>query len=231
MRYRAPGARVLVLLLLASTAHAQTPDAPGPRAHHVTVAAGVSWSGTYSVGDATATLRTNAPGSTPAPFTLFSTRSAIDRAGGVLLRAGFALTKSITVEGGGSFSQPSLTTHLSQDAEQAAAIDASEQLHQFVIDVGALWFVPMHLGSKSRLFVAGGGGYLRQLHEERTLVETGRIVYLGTGLEVWLHGGHGPSKSLGLRTDLRANWRHNGIEFDGQTRVFPTLTAAVFIGL
>jgi hypothetical protein len=225
------GRSVLLVVLLAGSAHAQSSESPAPRAHHVTISAGALWSGSYSIGDTPATLRSGTTGATPPPFTLFATESTIDQAAGFVIRAGFALTPSITIEGGGSFSRPSLSTQISQDAEQAAAAVASEPLQQYVFDAGALWYLPVHLGSRARLFAAGGGGYLRQLHEERTLVETGRVYYAGTGVNIWLRGGHAPTKSFGLRTDVRANWRQDGIEFGGKTRVFPTVTVLVFLGL
>ena len=230
-RCRVLGAWCIMLVLFATAASAQTFDSPAPRLHHATISGGASWTGTYAVGGSNATLRTNATGATPTPFTLFSTSSTVDHAAGVLVRAGFALTRSITIEGGGSFSEPSLATHISQDPEQAAPADASEQLHQFVIDAGIVWSLPLHLGSRTRLFASGGGGYLRQLHEHRTLVETGSVYYAGTGVNVWLHGGHGPTRSLGLRGDARMNWRRSGIEFDDKTRAFPTLSLVLFVGL
>lgn len=222
---------VLLVVMFGGSAHAQSSESPAPRAHHVTVSAGGLWSGAYSIGDSSATLRTSAPGATPPPFTLFATESTINQATGLLVHAGFALTRSITIEGGGSFSRPSLSTQISQDAEQATAAVESEPLQQYVFDAGAIWYLPVHLGSRARLFAAGGGGYLRQLHQERTLVETGRIYYAGTGVDIWLHGGHGPTRAIGLRSDLRANWRQDGIEFGGKTRVFPTVTVVLFVGL
>lgn len=221
----------LLLALLATTAQAQSTDSPAPRTHHATISAGALWSGPYSIGDATAALRSNAPGTTPAPFTLFSTKSTIDSAAGVSVLAGFALTRSITIEGGGSFSRPSLSTQIAQDAEQAAGAEVGEPLEQFVIDAGAVWHLPVRLGSRARLFASGGGGYLRQLHQDRTLVETGRVYYAGTGVNIWLSGGHGPTKSLGVRTDVRAYWRQDGVEFGDKTRMFPTATLLLFVGL
>jgi hypothetical protein len=195
------------------------------------VGAGVLWSGTYSIGDATAALRSNAPGATPPPFTLFSTKSTVDSAAGVLVRGGFAVTPSITLEASASLSRPALSTQIFQDAEQAAAAVAGESLEQYVCEAGAVWYLPVRLGPKWRVFASGGGGYLRQLHQERTLVETGSVYYAGAGVNLWLRGGHGPSKSLGIRSDARINWRRGGIEFENQTRAFPTLSVALFVGL
>ena len=224
------GVWALVLMAgFATLAHAQ--EAAAPRVHHVTVSGGVSWSGSYSIGDATAALRSNAPGAAPAPFSLFNTKSTIDHTAGVVVRAGVALTRSVTLEGSGSFSRPSLSTEIGQDVEQAVAAVATESLQQFVIDAGVAWYLPVRLGSRARWFASGGGGYLRQLHQGRTLVETGRVFYAGTGVNVWLRGGYGPTKSLGVRGDARINWRSDGIEFESKTRAFPTLTLCAFIGL
>ena len=49
-------------------------------------------------------------------------------------------------------------------------------------------------GSRLAPFVAGGAGYLRQLHEDRTLAETGQIYYAGGGARYWLRGGHGTGR-------------------------------------
>ena len=76
--------------------------------------------------------------------------------------------------------------------------------------------------------MTGGAGYLRQLYDERTLVETGRIYHAGGGVRVWLSGGDGQRRSLGIRSDVRATWRQDGVEFEGKTRVWPSVTAMIF---
>jgi hypothetical protein len=71
-------------------------------------------------------------------------------------------------------------------------------------------------------------GYLRQLYDERTLVETGQVYYGGGGVRYWLRGGAGARGSLGLRGDVRATWRHDGVEFEGKTRLWPTVAVLLF---
>ena len=41
---------------------------------------------------------------------------------------------------------------------------------------------PVAARRRTPFFVSGGAGYLRQLHEEQTLVETGWSSYVGGGL-------------------------------------------------
>ena len=81
----------------------------------------------------------------------------------------------------------------------------AEHWSQYIVDVGVL--VADSRGwarTRVRPFVIGGGGYLRQLYDERTLVETGSVYYAGAGVRYWLRGGDGQRRSIGLRGDGRA---------------------------
>jgi hypothetical protein len=218
-----------VLLVGAGTAHAQ--DAPALRAHRVVLDGGVVWSGGYAIGDVNAHLRRNATGSTSTPFTLFSASSDVSRTPSVTVRVGFTLTPHLVIEGGGSFGRPRVGFAISQDPEAGAQRIDGEQLQQYVFDGALVWHLPLRLGSRARPFVIGGAGYLRQLHEERTLVETGQIYYAGLGARYWIRGGDGSRRSLGLRADLRANARRGGIDFENRVRLFPTLAAHLFLSL
>ncbi|MFA5907845.1 MAG: hypothetical protein WC815_03610 [Vicinamibacterales bacterium] len=218
-----------MLLVGAGTAHAQ--DAPALRAHRVVLDGGVVWSGGYAIGDVNAHLRRNATGSTSTPFTLFSASSDVSRTPSVTVRVGFTLTPHLVIEGGGSFGRPRVGFAISQDPEAGAQRIDGEQLQQYVFDGALVWHLPLRLGSRARPFVIGGAGYLRQLHEERTLVETGQIYYAGLGARYWIRGGDGSRRSLGLRADLRANARRGGIDFENRVRLFPTLAAHLFLSL
>jgi hypothetical protein len=213
----------------ASAVHAQ--EAPALRPHRFVLDGGVVWSGGYSIGDVDADLRSNATGSTPPPFRLFSASSEVGGAPGVIARIGFSLTPQVVIEGGGSFGMPRIRTDISQDTETGSQQLEGEELKQYVIDGALVWHLPLRLGPRLRPFVLGGAGYLRQLHEERTLVETGQIYYGGIGARVWFRGGNGMDRSFGLRTDLRANFRRGGIDFDDKARVFPSLAVNLFLTL
>lgn len=219
----------LVLLLSAGTAHAQ--EAPALRPHRLVLEGGVVWSGGYAIGDVDARLRRNATGSTPPPFTLFSASSDLSRAASVSARIGFTLTPSLAIEGGGSFGMPRVGYAISQDPEVGAQQIDGEQLTQYFVDGALVWHLPMRLGSRVRPLVVGGGGYLRQLHEARTLAETGQVFYGGVGARYWIRGGLGTARSFGVRGDVRANLRRGGIDFEDQARVFPTVAVHLFLSL
>ena len=100
---------------------------------------------------------------------------------------------------------------------------------QYVVDLGATWQAPLALAhGRLRPFISGGVGYLRQLYDERTLVETGRLYYVGAGARHFLRGGDGARRPIGLRGDARLVWRRDGVEFEGRTRRFPALTLQLF---
>jgi hypothetical protein len=195
----------------------------------VMISGGLSLAGGYSIGDATAELRGNGVGANPPAFTLFRAESSVEPTAGGEFRVGFGLARDLAVEVGVGYSAPGIRTDLSQDAEAAAITLDAEQLAQYVVDVSATWQLPRPvIGGRARPFLTGGAGYLRQLYDERTLVETGRIYYAGGGVRVWLRGGDGRRQALGIRSDVRATWRTDGVEFEGRTRLWPSVTAMMF---
>lgn len=219
----------LVLLMGAGAANAQ--EAPALPAHRVVIEGGAVWSGGYAIGDMNAQLRGNAPGSTPPPYTLFTASSDIGSAASVTARVGFTVTPQLVIEGGGSFGMPRLGASITADAEAGVARINGEQLKQYLVDAAVVWHLPLRLGPRLRPFVIGGGGYLRQLHEERTMVESGQMVFAGAGVRYWIRGAAGMARAFGLRTDLRTNIRLGGIDFEDKVRVFPTLAIHLFVSL
>lgn len=216
------------LTVFAHTASAQSLEQPSLRAHHVTVIGGVTWSGSYPIGTNTATLRTSAVGAAPPPFTLFSAASTVESIAGFEGRVGFTFTTNLAVEVGGAFERPRVSIAISADPEAASQVLEGEALQQYVFDAGVVWQLPVRLGRRARPFVRGGAGYVRQLHEGRTLLEHGQIYYAGGGLRYWIRGGEAVKRSLGLRADARAVWKRNAIDFEQRTRAFPALSAFAF---
>lgn len=230
------GAEVLrclsaVVLVCVSAAVAQGQPAPDLRARRLLLDGGVVWSGSYAIGDSTAQLRGNAAGTSPPPFTLFSASSEVGSVTSVVARVGFTLTPRLVLEGGAAFGTPRVPVAMSRDPEASPQRLAGEQLKQYLFDAAVVWHLPMRWGARVRPFVIGGAGYLRQLHEERTLVETGQVYYGGLGVRHWLRGGSGAARAFGLRGDVRANVRRGGIDFDDKNRVFPTLSVHLFVRL
>ena len=150
------------------------------------------------------------------------------------------MTRQLTLEFGTSVRQPHISVAIDGDAEAPAQELPGEKLEQYLFEGGATWQVPLSIGDKrapagisERLapFVSGGVTFLRQLHEDRTLAETGQIFHAGGGARYFLKGGHGSGRALGVRGEARVNFRRKGIDFENKTRIYPTLTLSVFVGL
>jgi hypothetical protein len=218
-----------LLLVIATSAFAQ--DAPELREHRVSINGGVSWLGGYDIGTSSALLRGNATGATPPPFTLFTSDSHFSTAAAPELRVGVSLGGRFTLEGGAALAHPRIGVGITADAEAAAQELVGEELQQYVFDGGVNWQLPINLGRRLAPFVTGGAGYLRQLHEDRTFAETGRIYYAGGGARYWLHGGHGTERPAGLRGEFRLNMRTGGIDFEDKMRAYPTFSLFLFIGV
>jgi hypothetical protein len=195
----------------------------------VTLAAGINWSGGYDIGSSTAQLRGNGFGATPPMFTLFEADSRITKATTPEFRVGVALTRSVAVEAGVVVSHPHIAVGISSDAEAPAEELPGEQLQQYVVDGAVTWQLPWH-SRRLAPFALGGAGYLRQLHEDRMLGETGQVYYAGGGARYWLKGGSA-SRSVGVRGDVRINVRLNGIDFEDASRTYPSFTLSIFVGL
>lgn len=219
---------MVFFLFAASSAYGQ--EAPGLRPHHITIEAGLNASGAYDVGSSKAELRGNGMGATPPSFTLLQADSRVTPATAAELRLGFALTRHVSIEVRGLRSAPHIGVGISRDAEAQAQELPGEQLRQFVVDGGVSWQLPFAT-RRAAPFVSAGAGYLRQLHEDRMLGETGRLYYAGGGVRYWLRGGDARSTSLGLRGDIRINLRQNGIDFENAMRMYPTMSLSVFLGL
>jgi opacity protein-like surface antigen len=216
-------------LLVSASAAAQ--DAPQLRDNRVTVNAAITWLGGYDIGGSAAQLRGNATGATAPPFTLMTSDSHFSSAAAPEIRVGFSLTPRLTLEGGASWSRPRVGVRIFGDAEAASQELPGEELQQYVFDGGVSWQLPIDLGCRLAPFATGGAGYLRQLHEDRTFAETGRIYYAGGGARYWLRGGHGNVMPIGLRGEFRVNLRRDGIDFEDKMRAYPTFSVFLFIGL
>ena len=223
--FAGPSARrraALVVLLFLGVAEADA---------QVTISGGLGWSGGYDIGQSSAQLRPNSPGTTAPPFTLFTVDSRIAPSPGGEARVGVAITPRFTLEGGVLLANRRLAFAISADPERAAEQFEGETLHQYVFDAGVTWELPVVRRGRVRTFASGGAGYLRQLHQDRTLVETGQVYYVGGGARYWLRGRPASSRSLGIRSDLRLNVRRRGIDFEDRSRIYPTLSLLMFLAL
>jgi hypothetical protein len=152
---------------------------------------------------------------------LFTATSRVKPSLGLQGRLGVFISKSVSLEAGIQFARPTLSSRLSDDAESAPDVTATETLTRLIAD-GSL---VLHLsglsfaGGKGVPFVRGGAGYIRELHEKNEVIETGREYHAGAGLHVWF----GQRKHrVGLRTDLGISVRNGGADLSDATRTVPT---------
>jgi hypothetical protein len=227
------GAQALLLwvALLAWSPAVFAQDAPELPARRVSVNAGVAWLGGYDVGGATAKLRGNGTGTAPAPFTLLTADSHFASVVAPEIRVGASVSRRIVIEGAVTLSRPRIGVAIAADPEAPAQELLGEELQQYLVGGGVTWQLPINLGRKLAPFLGGGAAYLRQLHEDRTFVETGQVYYAGGGARYWLRGGHGSTRPAGLRGEFRMNIRRQGIDFADKTRAYPTFSLSAFFGV
>jgi hypothetical protein len=211
-----------VMMLQASAASAQATDAS-----RLELGIGLRWIGGQPLGSRTAT-ETTSTGSTSA---LFSTASELAGAAGIDGRLGVRLSRWLAAEAEASYGKPQLHIATSADAESAAAVTATETIQQFTVGGNVLWRLPGKAWSpRFAPFASAGAGYLRQLHDPGTLVETGRFYQVGGGvnaLVVSTRRFH--TTGIGVRADVRALVRSRGVAFDKGSQVSPAAGVALFV--
>lgn len=220
-------ARVLIGLgLVCAVPVSSRAQAPDPPLHRLELAGGIGLVGSMTLGASDGDLRS----STSGPYRLF--RSSTRQAGATVLdlHAGFDLTRRWGLQAHMLFGRPEVQTSLSDDAEAAPAITAVEQLDHYLIDGGVVFRMHELTVAGIEPFVTGGGGYLRQLHEGRTLIEEGRVYYVGAGARYWFSmRDRGVFRGTGLRGDVRLNFLTGGIALDEGTRRQPSLSGSFFV--
>ena len=214
----------LLLAALPAAALAQN-DRPVRR---VEVSGGIGLFGGAALGSGDANLRAN--NTTPQPYRLFSTDSSFERTSSMETRVGVALTRRYEVEARFAFSRPELRTSVSADVEGAPGLTVVERVDQYVID-GAL----LVLFDEARFggvvpFAAAGAGYLRQLHEGLTVIESGRVYHVGGGLKRWFFTrDRGFARGAGVRADARLYFLSGGIALDDDPRSHGAISGSFFV--
>jgi hypothetical protein len=217
----------LAALLAACSLPAAAQDPRDRPVHRFEVTVGAMWVGGGELGASGADLRANR--TPPAPFTVFRTDTRINSAPGFDGRVGFWFTRSLVVEGGFVYAQPVVRTHVSGDIEGGETFDADEHLDQYFMDASASLMLDRLTFWDVVPFVEGGGGYLRQLHETRTFVQTGQVYHAGGGVRRWLSiRDRGFIRAMGVRVDARAYFLRDGFSLDGSPRSHGAISGAVF---
>jgi hypothetical protein len=220
--------RVFALLCLTAlaaawpaAAGAQTPlGSDVPRRGSVEITGGVVGFGALDMGSLNAEETRNINTGT-GPFALFAADSRVAAAPGAQLRVGVYLSRAISVEAGLQYGRPTLSSRLSADAEEAPGLTADERLTRYLVDGSLL----LHLtglsfgGGRGVPFLAGGAGYLRELHEHNEFIETGHELHANAGLKWWF--GTGPHR-FGVRADVGVSFRDGGVSLESSRRTVPT---------
>jgi hypothetical protein len=206
-------ALALVLVCGAATALEAQPNPY--RARSFQASGGAAFLSGTDFGAASATLTGNQV--PPTRYTLFEADSTLQSAPGVEARLGYMLTRTFGVEGALLYSRPRLETRLSGDVEGATPLTATNELSQYMLDVSAVLHLQRLRFGRAVPFVFGGAGYLRQLDEDRALVETGQTVHAGGGLTyVFRQRTRGFLRGLGVRADGRVYVRTGGFELNDE---------------
>lgn len=225
--------RVIAAVALATwsaTASAQPAAPPAWRPWHPVVAVGGGMRGAEALGARTIETRAVAVGTaTPPPFTLFRSSSTLDAGGSAEAVLTLPVTPTLAVEVVGTAGRRTLATAITADAEGAPAAEASERIAEYQLGGRVSYLLPVGAWRRGRPFLAAGGAYLRQLHDDNVLVETGQAWSVAGGAHVWLRrAAHWP---VGLTAEGGWQWRTGGITIADGSRTSATASLRLFVGL
>lgn len=214
----------LALVFVASTSAVfAQPVVPG----RVTLSLGGRWSGSTPVDSRDATLTRPDDGR----FSLFSTTSEEGRAGAIEGRFGVRVTDALHFEASVSYGHFDLRSRVTADAEETLDLTVSETITQLTVETGFVEHLPsVALGQRIVPFFSLGGGFARQLHEGRTLVETAGFGYLGGGIALLAFTRPGTGlKAVVVRLDVRGRLRSGGVALDDGVHLAPEAGASIVV--
>jgi hypothetical protein len=210
------------MLLATRSAEAQIAVPPG----RVEIGGGILWIGAQSMGTRNAT-ETAGAGS---PLTLFTAASTLDAAPAADVHVAVKATRALEADMSATYARPSLRVQISGDFESAAGVAATERLQQYTVGGGVNWYFLERRTSAVAPFVNVSLGYLRQLHENATLVDSGRYYQVGGGAKIMLSSRTGKRvKGAGIRADARAFIRSKAVALDGRSPASLALGASLFV--
>jgi hypothetical protein len=160
--------------------------------------------------------------------TLFKSSSEMEASPGVEAGVRLAVARRLQFESSLTFSRTRLATHITADAE-AGDVTITEPITHYAVRAGLSHRVADWLSGAVSPFIAGGIGYLRQLHDGNVLVEGGPIYYVGGGLDFRFDRAGRGSKFSGIRVDAGETFFTKGLTLDSTTRAAPAIGAAVIM--
>jgi hypothetical protein len=195
------------------------------RPHSLELTASVLWLAPSSLGTRNANLTSN--NTVGSPYPLFTASGDMDSAVGLEARASYRLTRMLAIEGGVTYSRPGISFTIANDVEAAAGFTASgETISQFFVDASLVAYLSKRglAGGRLKPYVAGGVGYLQELHGQTGAVsgyfssDSGQVYHVGGGARYYFHPvKSGPVRAYGLRFDARYYIKNGGFSFDNGT--------------
>lgn len=227
----------LVLTLAATTvgsASAQTAtEGTAWRRWRPVISVGAGWVGADDLGRVTASARTATVGTaTPSPFPVFEVGSTLGGGPRAELGIGVPVTATLLVELVGTMARPTLTSAISRDVEGAPDTAATDDVDEYTVGARLVYDLPRWtVARRVTPFVAAGGAYLRQLHDEQVLVETGQVWSGAVGARLWLRTARvGRRGAFGATVEGGVSVRSGGIHFVDGRRTLPTISVHLFAG-
>ncbi|GMV21093.1 MAG: hypothetical protein AMXMBFR57_10420 [Acidimicrobiia bacterium] len=150
-----------------------------------------------------------------ADIVLFTAESRSTTGLGAALQVSHRLGARWRVGVNGSWSRPSIETHITGDLEGADDETATVGLHRFVI--AAQVERTLARRGKAEWVVGAGAGWLRQLTSDRAVTGNGFAAHAGGGLKYWMRDGQpGWLGRIALRVDARLALRRDGVSSGDQ---------------
>ena len=223
---RRPDARriaagIVLSILIAGSQSAVLAQSRGPAQSpgRLELGATVEWFGPSDLGDRTPTLVGN-PAERSTPLPLFTTNGQQNPAVGLGALLGWRLTRRVTIQGGFTVGWPGIELTTTDDVEREGETTSEGRLTEYLFDGGVLIDIGTIANTwKWRPFVSGGGGYLRQVHDGGTVIESGSVFYGGGGVKYRLRATPARRvKSVELRLQGRLLIRDGGFSLDDGSR-------------
>lgn len=193
------------------------------------VSASASWLGPGSAGTSAAVLTPSVQDGQG--YTWFRAKGEYASSVGVRAAIGYNLTRTFAVEGAFVYSPSTVRFVVSDDPELTDGFTSpGQRLSEYFVEASIVAQLrPLSFArGRGRPFVSGGAGYLRQLHAEKSLVETGQIYHAGGGVKYMLAPRRrGMVRAFGLRIDGRLNIRSGGFSFTGASVLSPAVSAGI----
>jgi hypothetical protein len=161
--------------------------------------------------------------------TIFVTRTRLGASAAPDIKIGVGITDILGAEAAFAIGGATLSTEIRGDVEGVPDTTVKESIRRYLVEGGVTaslrrWRRPNWLP-----FVSAGLTYLRELHEGRTLLETGHAVYAGGGARYLLPTLPGSRVTPGVRVDFRLALVSGGVAVDSGRRVVPTGGAVMFV--